>query len=102
LSERDIGRPLRDLDVSYRPVALRAYVEQARQLLTEPEHTNRQLESAYEELQSTNEELQSTNEGTGDDERGAAPRSTGAAAPRSSGCSAVPYAARTAKATARC
>ncbi len=112
LSERDIGRPLRDLDVSYRPVALRAYVEQARlerrslrikdvewrragetvwyevhvnplvgkdksllgvsvvfhdvswarQLLTELEHTNRQLESAYEELQSTNEELETTNE----------------------------------------
>ncbi|WP_410610917.1 CheR family methyltransferase [Amycolatopsis sp. lyj-109] len=112
LSERDVGRPLRDLDVSYRPVALRAYVEQARlerrslrikdvewrragetvwyevhvnplvnksksllgvsvvfhdvswarQLLTELEHTNRQLESAYEELQSTNEELETTNE----------------------------------------
>jgi len=112
LSDRDIGRPLRDLDVSYRPVALRAYVEQARlerrslrikdvewrragetvwyevhvnplvnkdksllgvsvvfhdvswarQLLTELEHTNRQLESAYEELQSTNEELETTNE----------------------------------------
>ncbi|MBE1494262.1 two-component system CheB/CheR fusion protein [Amycolatopsis lexingtonensis] len=112
LSERDIGRPLRDLDVSYRPVALRAYVEQARlerrslrikdvewrragetvwfevhvnplvnkaktllgvsvvfhdvswarQLLIELEHTNRQLESAYEELQSTNEELETTNE----------------------------------------
>lgn len=103
---------MRDLDVSYRPVALRAYVEQARlerrslrikdvewrragetvwyevhinplvnkdksllgvsvvfhdvsgarQLLTELEHTNRQLESAYEELQSTNEELETTNE----------------------------------------
>ncbi|NBH11336.1 CheR family methyltransferase [Amycolatopsis sp. SID8362] len=112
LSERDVGRPLRDLDVSYRPVALRAYVEQARlerrslrikdvewrragetvwyevdvnplvnnakallgvsivfhdvswarQLLIELEHTNRQLESAYEELQSTNEELETTNE----------------------------------------
>jgi two-component system CheB/CheR fusion protein len=112
LSERDVGRPLRDLEVSYRPVALRAYVEQARlerrslrikdvewrragetvwyevhvnplvnkdktllgvsvvfhdvswarQLLTELEHTNRQLESAYEELQSTNEELETTNE----------------------------------------
>ncbi|MEU8633984.1 CheR family methyltransferase [Amycolatopsis sp. NPDC048633] len=112
LSERDIGRPLRDLDISYRPVALRTYVEQARlerrslrikdvewrrsgeavwyevhvnplvgkenkllgvsvvfhdvswgrQLLTELEHTNRQLETAYEELQSTNEELETTNE----------------------------------------
>jgi two-component system CheB/CheR fusion protein len=30
LSNRDIGRPLRDLEVSYRPVELRAYVEQAR------------------------------------------------------------------------
>jgi two-component system CheB/CheR fusion protein len=113
LSARDIGRPLRDLDVSYRPVELRAYVEQARverralrikdvewqrppgdsawfeihvnplvnsehgllgvsivfhdvsgarKLLDELEHTNRQLESAYEELQSTNEELETTNE----------------------------------------
>jgi two-component system CheB/CheR fusion protein len=30
LSHRDIGRPLRDLDLSYRPVELRGYVEQAR------------------------------------------------------------------------
>src|SRR3954469_24649120 len=30
LSARDIGRLLRDLEVSYRPVELRAYVEQAR------------------------------------------------------------------------
>jgi two-component system, chemotaxis family, CheB/CheR fusion protein len=29
LSARDIGRPLRDLEVSYRPVELRAYLEQA-------------------------------------------------------------------------
>ncbi|MCE7003677.1 PAS domain S-box protein [Kibdelosporangium philippinense] len=113
LSHRDIGRPLRDLEISYRPVELRAYVEQAkverralrikdvewqrgpgdavwfeihinplvnndnglvgvsivfhdvtaaRKLLDELEHTNRQLESAYEELQSTNEELETTNE----------------------------------------
>jgi two-component system CheB/CheR fusion protein len=113
LSARDIGRPLRDLEISYRPVELRAYVEQsrverralrikdvewsrppgdsvwfeihvnplvnsdngllgvsivfhdvtaARKLLDELEHTNRQLESAYEELQSTNEELETTNE----------------------------------------
>ncbi|MFJ1759001.1 CheR family methyltransferase [Amycolatopsis sp. NPDC088138] len=112
LSERDLGRKLWDLDVSYRPVALRPYVEQARLerrslrikdvewrragdvvwyevhvnpllgkeksllgvsvvfhdvswarlLLTELEHSNRQLESAYEELQSTNEELETTNE----------------------------------------
>ncbi|MBP2335326.1 CheR family methyltransferase [Saccharothrix coeruleofusca] len=30
LSAKDIGRPLRDLDLSYRPVELRGYVEQAR------------------------------------------------------------------------
>jgi two-component system CheB/CheR fusion protein len=30
LSPRDIGRPLRDLEVSYRPVELRAYVEEAK------------------------------------------------------------------------
>ncbi|MFT7841723.1 CheR family methyltransferase [Saccharothrix sp. BKS2] len=30
LSPRDIGRPLRDLEVSYRPVELRAYVEQSK------------------------------------------------------------------------
>jgi two-component system CheB/CheR fusion protein len=30
LSQRDVGRPLRDLEVSYRPVELRGYVEQAK------------------------------------------------------------------------
>jgi two-component system, chemotaxis family, CheB/CheR fusion protein len=30
LSNRDVGRPLRDLEVSYRPVELRSYVEQAK------------------------------------------------------------------------
>ncbi len=30
LSPRDIGRPLRDLEVSYRPVELRGYLEQAK------------------------------------------------------------------------
>jgi two-component system, chemotaxis family, CheB/CheR fusion protein len=30
LSHRDIGRPLRDLEISYRPVELRSYVEQAK------------------------------------------------------------------------
>ncbi|HEX8865827.1 MAG TPA: PAS domain S-box protein, partial [Lentzea sp.] len=30
LSAKDVGRPLRDLDISYRPVELRGYVEQAR------------------------------------------------------------------------
>jgi two-component system CheB/CheR fusion protein len=112
-SSRDVGRPFRDLDVSYRPVELRRYIEQAqverrvarvsdieyirplgepmyldvqinplvdtdgsllgvalifhdvtaaRRLQGELEHTNRQLETAYEELQSTNEELETTNE----------------------------------------
>jgi two-component system CheB/CheR fusion protein len=31
LSRRDVGRPFRDLDVSYRPVELRAYIEDALQ-----------------------------------------------------------------------
>jgi two-component system, chemotaxis family, CheB/CheR fusion protein len=30
LSSRDVGRPLRDLEVSYRPVELRGYIEQAK------------------------------------------------------------------------
>lgn len=30
LSPRDIGRPMRDLEISYRPVELRAYVEQSK------------------------------------------------------------------------
>jgi two-component system CheB/CheR fusion protein len=30
LSNRDVGRPLRDLELSYRPVELRSYVEQAK------------------------------------------------------------------------
>ncbi|GAA4603890.1 two-component system CheB/CheR fusion protein [Actinoplanes octamycinicus] len=113
VSPRDVGRPFRDLDVSYRPVELRRYIEQAqverravhvtdieytrgtgatvhldiqvnplvdadagllgvglvfhdvtaaKQLRTELEHANRELEAAYEELQSTNEELETTNE----------------------------------------
>jgi two-component system CheB/CheR fusion protein len=113
VSAKDVGRPFRDLDVSYRPAELRAYIEQAqmerrtahvgdveftdgkgevsyldvqvtplvdagsrllgvtlifqdvtaaRRLQDELEHTNRQLETAYEELQSTNEELETTNE----------------------------------------
>jgi two-component system, chemotaxis family, CheB/CheR fusion protein len=113
VSSRDIGRPFRDLDVSFRPVELRKYVEQAqlerrtlrltdveylrghseithlevqvspltgtdgsllgvnlifqdvtlgRRLREQLEHTNQQLEAAYEELQSTNEELETTNE----------------------------------------
>ncbi len=113
ISAKDMGRPFRDLDVSYRPVELRRYIEQAqvdrrtvrvpdvefnrapgellhleiavnplvdndssllgvtlvfhdvtsaRRLQDELEHSNRQLETAYEELQSTNEELETTNE----------------------------------------
>jgi two-component system CheB/CheR fusion protein len=113
LSTRDIGRPIQDLELSYRPVEVRAHIEQAmverravwvrevswvragaepilfdvqivplrddaggplgatvifndvtqyRQLQTELEFANRQLETAYEELQSTNEELETTNE----------------------------------------
>jgi two-component system, chemotaxis family, CheB/CheR fusion protein len=112
VSSRDIGRPFRDLDLSYRPVELRRYIEQAqlerrtlrvtdvefsrgvdtvwlevqvtpltdpdgsllgvnvvfhdvtapRRLQDDLEHTNQQLEAAYEELQSTNEELETTNE----------------------------------------
>ncbi len=113
VSPRDIGRPFRDLDLSFRPVELRRYIEQAqlerrtlqvtdvelghvpgdvmyleihispliggdgsllgvdvvfqdvtsaRRLQDELEHTNRQLEAAYEELQSANEELETTNE----------------------------------------
>jgi two-component system CheB/CheR fusion protein len=113
VSVKDVGRPFRDLDVSYRPAELRGYIEQAqmdrrtarvgdvelrgpageitfldiqvtplvasdsrllgvtlifhdvtapRRLQDELEHTNRQLEAAYEELQSTNEELETTNE----------------------------------------
>ncbi|WP_221321034.1 CheR family methyltransferase [Actinoplanes sp. L3-i22] len=112
VSPRDVGRPFRDLDVSYRPVELRKYIEQAqverrtlrvtdveldrggapmyldieltplvdanagllgvslvfhdvtaaKRLRGELEHTNRELEAAYEELQSTNEELETTNE----------------------------------------
>jgi two-component system CheB/CheR fusion protein len=113
LTPLDLGRPFQDLEVSYRPIELRRYIEQAlherrtlhvsdvefarssgetiyldvqvsplidtetgllgvtlifhdvtagRQLRTELEHANRQLEAAYEELQSTNEELETTNE----------------------------------------
>src|SRR3982750_4321342 len=29
VSSRDVGRPFRDLDLSYRPVELRRYIEQA-------------------------------------------------------------------------
>lgn len=109
----DLGRPLQDLEVSYRPVELRSCIEQAytecrpislrdveqlassgdlyyldlqvtplvdvngsllgvsinftevtryKRLQDELEHSNHELEMAYEELQSTNEELETTNE----------------------------------------
>ncbi|HET9654397.1 MAG TPA: CheR family methyltransferase [Kineosporiaceae bacterium] len=112
VSARDMGRPFRDLELSYRPAELRGLIEQAQldrrtvrvkdvdylrgtsimhleiqvtpladregeilgvsisfqdnseafRLRTQLEHTNRELETAYEELQSTNEELETTNE----------------------------------------
>ncbi len=113
LTPSDIGHPFQDLELSYRPVELRSYVEQVyanrrvvklrdiewttttsnihylevqimplldidssllgvsitfkdlsryKQLQQELEHSNQELEMAYEELQSTNEELETTNE----------------------------------------
>jgi two-component system CheB/CheR fusion protein len=113
ISSRDIGRPIQDLEMSYRPVELRTHIDEAlaerraiwvrdvtlvraageqlsldiqfipladetgsplgitvifndvtqyRQLQTDLQYANRQLETAYEELQSTNEELETTNE----------------------------------------
>jgi two-component system, chemotaxis family, CheB/CheR fusion protein len=55
--------PLVDVDSRLLGVALIfADVTAAHRLQQELEHTNRQLEAAYEELQSTNEELETTNE----------------------------------------
>jgi two-component system CheB/CheR fusion protein len=113
LSQRDVGRPLQDLELSYRPIELRSCLEDAyknrrtvslsdvawqnsrgeaiflevqitplfasdstvlganvsfvdvtrfKRLQAELEHSNQELEMAYEELQSTNEELETTNE----------------------------------------
>jgi two-component system CheB/CheR fusion protein len=113
LSPRDVGRSLRELEISTRIIDLRLHVEEAltehrvitlrdydwmlspgdirtleiqvvalndaadaltgasitftdvtraRQLQLEVEHSNQELETAYEELQSTNEELETTNE----------------------------------------
>nr|WP_290225204.1 CheR family methyltransferase [Trichocoleus desertorum] len=113
ITNRDVGRPLQDLEISYRPVELRSCIEQAysqrrpliltdvellasqaervfldiqveplldtentilgasvtftdvtryKRLQAELEHSNQELETAYEELQSTNEELETTNE----------------------------------------
>jgi two-component system CheB/CheR fusion protein len=113
LTSRDVGRPLQDLEISYRPIELRSCIEQAysekqpvnirdiewqmasgdiifiniqvcplldpnnqalgisinfmdvtryKNLQEDLEHSNQQLEIAYEELQSTNEELETTNE----------------------------------------
>jgi two-component system CheB/CheR fusion protein len=108
----DLGRPLQDHKISYRPVELRAAIDrahadlrplvlrdvewsyvgearwfevqfaplvnasgvplgtsvafhdctEAKQLRRSLEHSNQELETAYEELQSTNEELETTNE----------------------------------------
>jgi two-component system CheB/CheR fusion protein len=91
LSGNDLGRPLQDLQISYRPIELRSVIEQAearwldlhvsplsepasgtvitftdvtayRGLQRELEQSHQELETAYEELQSTNEELETTNE----------------------------------------
>ncbi|CAD5962965.1 putative 104,1 kDa protein in hypE 3'region [Planktothrix tepida] len=113
LTTRDVGRPLQDLEISYRPIELRSCMEQAysekrpvnirdiewqmasgdiifidvqvcplldannqtlgisinfidmtryKNLQEDLEHSNQELEMAYEELQSTNEELETTNE----------------------------------------
>ena len=113
LNEHDLGRPLQDLEVSYRPVELRSCIDQAyatrgpillrqaewvggpsdvrfvdvavvplndgaggfmgvtvtvsnvtdvRRLQDDLQHSNEELEQAYEALQSTNEELETTNE----------------------------------------
>ncbi|MBE9143599.1 CheR family methyltransferase [Planktothrix mougeotii] len=113
LTNRDVGRPLQDLEISYRPIELRSCMEQAysekravnirdielqmasgdiifidiqvcplldannqtlgisinfidmtryKNLQEDLEHSNQELEMAYEELQSTNEELETTNE----------------------------------------
>ncbi|MBD2484580.1 CheR family methyltransferase [Planktothrix sp. FACHB-1365] len=113
LTSRDVGRPLQDLEISYRPIELRSCMEQAysekrpvnirdiewqmasgdiifidvqvcplldannqtlgisinfidvtryKNLQEDLEHSNQELEMAYEELQSTNEELETTNE----------------------------------------
>lgn len=113
LSITDLGRPLQDLEISYRPLDLRSCIDQAyaerraisitdiewitaagdtvyfdvqfiplqdpssglvgisitfkdvtrsKRLQNELQHSNQELEMAYEELQSTNEELETTNE----------------------------------------
>jgi two-component system CheB/CheR fusion protein len=113
LTASDLGRPLQNLELSYRPIELRSCIDQAysdrtpvnlrdiawqsiqsemmymdveviplidvdntilgasinfmdvtryKRLQGELEHSNQELEMAYEELQSTNEELETTNE----------------------------------------
>ena len=113
LPSRAVGRPVQDLEISYRPIEVRSCIEQAysekqpvnirdiewqmasgtmifiniqvcplldpnnqalgisinfmdvtryKNLQEDLEHSNQQLEIAYEELQSTNEELETTNE----------------------------------------
>jgi two-component system CheB/CheR fusion protein len=113
LTPRDLGRPIQDLELSYRPVELRSLLEQAyaqrrpihvkdvestpmsgttgyfdvqiiplpdmgdglmgvtvtftdvtyfHRLQSDLQHSNEELEAAYEELQSASEELETTNE----------------------------------------
>lgn len=113
LTARDLGRPLQDLEISYRPIDLRSCIDRVhsdrrslnvqdvewfasqgerfffdvqftllldssggiqgvsiqfidvtrdKSLREELEHSNQELEIAYEELQSINEELETTNE----------------------------------------
>jgi two-component system, chemotaxis family, CheB/CheR fusion protein len=69
----DVGRPIQELEVSYRPIELRSRIQQAyaerhpdvtrfNRLREEAETSKRALETANEELQSTNEELETMND----------------------------------------
>jgi two-component system CheB/CheR fusion protein len=59
LHTNDTGRPLRDLQLSYRPVT---DMTDYRRLQRELEQSHMEVETAYEELQSTNEELERIND----------------------------------------
>ncbi|HZN20778.1 MAG TPA: PAS domain-containing protein [Micromonosporaceae bacterium] len=61
VSAKDIGRPFHDLQLSYRPVELRRYIEQA-QVERRTTQAREELETMNEELHSTNDELQTTND----------------------------------------
>jgi two-component system CheB/CheR fusion protein len=55
ISARDIGRPFRDLELSYRPVELRGYIEQAQverrpQRVSEVEYSRRPSDVVYLEI----------------------------------------------------